>query len=167
MKLCRNNSCARKQFGITLIECMVYLMVFMMLSGAAMCAFYFCLDGSKKLMSATDDISAALAAGERWRADVRNATGTISIEQTASGEVVKIPEGKEDVVYTFAGGKLQRLTGSQTTGKPLLPKVKSSEITSDVRGGVKAWKWELELAQHAKDAHLRLLFTFEAVQKAP
>src|ERR1700722_15222612 len=127
MKLRNNSLLARARAGITLIECLVYMVVFMMLSGAAMCAFYFCMEGSQRLISGTDDISAALTAGERWRADVRNASGEINIEKTASGEVVKIQEGESQIVYAFGNGEMRRLIGSQSSAKPLLPEVKLSE----------------------------------------
>jgi len=61
--------------GYLLIECLVYISVFAVLLGIGYGAFYVCWDYSKALHYATDDINAALHAGERWRADIRNATG--------------------------------------------------------------------------------------------
>jgi hypothetical protein len=36
----------------------------------------------------------------------------------------------------------------------------------NARGIVTAWRWELELLPRRKEAHLPLLFTFEAVAQA-
>lgn len=159
MKISRNIIHGKCRAGIMLVECIVYIAVFLILTGVAMTAFYLCWDGSHTFIAATDDITAALRAGERWRADVRDATGTINVETTASGEVVKIPEGNQDITYYFEGGELRRQTAV------LVPKVKSSEMKLEMRGGVKAWRWELELAPRRKNIHMPLLFTFEAAQQ--
>lgn len=149
------------------MECLMYIALFLMLTSAAMVSFYFCWDGSKMLISATDDVSAALRAGERWRADVRSASGSISVEMTSSGEVVEIPEEGTQIVYRFDSGAVQRQVGNEKFPQVVLPRVKSSEMESEARGSVTAWRWELELAPHRKDIHLPLLFTFEAAQKGP
>ena len=167
MKLHPHISRAKGHAGIMLVECIVYIAVFLILSGVAMGTFYLCWDHSKALISATDDISSALHAGERWRADVREATGTITVETTASGEIMEIPEGETEVVYRFDSGQVQRQTGSASFNPFRLTKVMSSEMKTDVRGGVTAWCWELQLAQRRKETHLPLLFTFEAAQKTP
>lgn len=150
-----------------LIECIVYFAVFLILSAIAMGSFYLCWNHSQALIWTSDDISAALHTGERWRADVRAASGTISVETTASGEVVKIPEGDHEIIYSFNAGQLQRQTGPASLPVLLLAKVKTSEMEPDVRNGVTAWKWELELVQRRREAHIPLLFTFEAVPKTP
>lgn len=167
MRLHSNSTRAKSQAGITLIECLIFIAVFLILSSVAMGTFYFCWDHSKALIQATDDISAALNAGESWRADVRNATGTITIETTPSGEVMKIPEGATEVVYRFDSNQVQRQVGAASFNPFRLGKVASSEMKSDSRSGVTAWRWELELAQRRKETHLPLLFTFEAAQKTP
>lgn len=130
-------------------------------------SFYLCWDHSKSLIGTTDDVGKALRAGEIWRADVRNASGTINIEKGTSGEVVKIPEGDKEILYSFASGEVRRRIESSTSSELLLPEVKSSEMKSNERGGVTAWQWELELAQRPKGPRLALLFTFEAAQKTP
>jgi Tfp pilus assembly protein PilE len=160
-----SNTNSRHQAGITLIECMSYIVVFLILSSVALGSFYLCWDHSKALRSASDDISAALVAGERWRADVRAASGTINVETTASGEIVKIPEGEKEIVYTFDSKEVQRQVGAVSLPVMLLPRVISSEMKPDPRGGVTAWRWELQVAQRRKEMHTQLMFTFEAVQK--
>jgi hypothetical protein len=167
MKLSRNISKARCESGILLVECIVYLAVFAILLGIGTAAFYFCWDHNKALIYATDDISSAVRAGERWRADVRDATGSISVETTAAGELVKIPEGEKEIIYRFDSGEVRRQMASSGFSELLLPKVKTSQMKLDARGEVRAWRWELELAERRKETHLPLLFTFEAVQTKP
>lgn len=150
-----------------LVECITYIAVFLIMSSGAMVAFYLSWDHSKALISATDDITAALQAGERWRADVRASSGTIRIEKASDGQVVSIPEDGKEIVYRFSSGGVRRQVGTDGFSALLLPRVVSSEMTLDRRGDVRAWRWELQVAQRRKETHLPLLFTFEAAQKAP
>ena len=163
MKLKPDISRARGKSGILLIECVVYIAVFFIMLGGAMTVFYFCWNHSEALIYATDDISSALRAGERWRADVRATTGKIFIETTAAGEIAHIPEGQKEVLYRFETGQLRRQVASSDFSELLLPKVKTSQMKPDVRDQITAWRWELELAQRRKETYLPLLFTFEAV----
>jgi len=167
MNLPQNISRARGASGMLLIECMVYIAVFAILLGGATTVFYFCWDHSQAVIYATDDIASALRAGERWRTDVRAATGTISAETTAAGEVVKIPEGGKEIIYRFDSGEVRRQMPSSEFSELLLPKVKASQMKPDARGEVRAWRWELELTPRRKETRLPLLFTFEAAQMKP
>ena len=90
-----------------LIECLVYVLVFAILLGGATTVFYFCWDHSRAVIFTADDIASALHAGERWRADVRAATGKITVETSATGEVARIPEGARMVSYRFESGRSQ------------------------------------------------------------
>ena len=157
----------RHASGILLTECMVYIAVFAILLGIGTAAFYFCWDHSKALVYATDDISSALRAGERWRADVRSATGKISVETTATGERVRIPKAGKEIVYHFESGEVRREISDTKNSWLLLPKVKVSEMKLESRGDVTAWRWELELAQRRREMQLPLLFTFQAAQTKP
>lgn len=151
--------------GYLLIECLVYFGVFAILLGIGYGAFYVCWDYSKALHYATDDITAALHAGERWRADIRNATGKITVETTAAGERLRIPCGTNEVLYRFNAGEIHRQVASSDFSELLLPTVKASQMVRDARGPVSAWRWELELKSRRKEARLPLLFTFEAAAK--
>ena len=62
------------QRGYLLIEALVYIAVIVALLGVAYAAMYRCIDRSIALRRNADDITSALHAGERWRADVRAAT---------------------------------------------------------------------------------------------
>jgi hypothetical protein len=164
MKLSQNISRARGTLGMLLLECLVYISVFAILLGGATTVFYFCWDHSDALIYATDDIASALRAGERWRADVRAATGKITVETTATGELVRIPEGARSVSYRFESGEVRRQTSASNNPELLLANVKTSQMEMDARGAVSAWRWELELVPHRKETHLPLLFTFEVAQ---
>jgi len=151
--------------GYLLIECLVYIGIFAVLLGISYGALYVCWDYSKALHYATDDINAALHAGERWRADIRNATGKITVETTAAGELLRIPCGTNEVLYRFNDGEIRRQVASSGFSELLLPKVKGSQMVTETRGPVAAWRWELELKSRRKEARLPLLFTFEAAAK--
>src|SRR6185312_3093380 len=101
MKL--NFSKSKSRRGIMLIECMVYLAVFLILTGIGMASFYLLWDNSKALRYSADDVHRALSDGEMWRADVRSATGKIQIENSTDGTRIKIPNGKNEIIYHFSG----------------------------------------------------------------
>jgi hypothetical protein len=153
--------------GILLVECLVYFAVFALLTGVAMGAFYLCWNNTKALTGATDDIRAALRAGERWRTDVRGATGKISVTTSPAGEQVRIPRREGAVVYRFESGAVRRETTASPGSQLLLPKVRASAMRTEARGGVTAWRWELALVSRRPETQLPLLFTFETAQTNP
>jgi Tfp pilus assembly protein FimT len=155
---------ARRQAGILLMECLVYISIFAILLGIGTAAFYFCWDHTRAVVFVTNDIESALRAGERWRADVRNATGPIAVETANDGETVRIPEAGKEILYRFHDGEIRRQTASSDFSELLLPKVKSSVVKADTRGQINAWRWELEVTPRRKETVMPLLFTFEAVQ---
>jgi hypothetical protein len=156
---------ARARAGYLLIECLIYLSVFVVILGLALGAFYVCWDYSKALYYATDDITAALHAGERWRADIRSATGKIAVETTPEGERLRIPQGTDELIYSFNAGEVHRQLASSDFSELLLPKVSVSQMVTEKRGPVAAWRWELELTPRRRETHLPLWFTFEAAAK--
>jgi hypothetical protein len=78
---------------------------------------------------------------------------------------VTIPEGGKEISYRLAAGELWRQTSPQNVSQLLLSKVNSSQMQSDPRGQVTAWRWELQLNERRRETHLPLVFTFEAVPK--
>ena len=165
MKLPSSSPRARAQTGVLLLECIVYIGLYAIVVGLGLATFYLCWDNSKALLYATDDMAAALRAGERWRADVRSATGKITVETTAQGELLRIPRGTNAILYRFSAGEIHRQLASPGYSDPLLSTVESSQMVMDQRGPVSAWRWELELKPHRKETHLPLRFTFEAAAK--
>jgi len=152
----------RLQSGYLLIECLVYLAVVTVVLGLGTAAFYVCWDHSKALGYATDDLTAALHAGERWRADVRNATGAITAEATPEGERLRIPRKDGEIIYNFDAGEIRRRMASSDFSELLLPRVAASQMVKETRGPVTAWRWEVQLAPRRKETRLPLEFTFEA-----
>lgn len=167
MKLPKKISAARRHDGVMLIECLVYIAVFAILLGIGTAAFFFCWDHTRATISMTDGIETALRAGENWRADVRAATGKISVETTPAGELVKIPAGENEIIYRLAAGELWRDVPAQNSSQLLFTKVKTSEMNAAAHDGVTAWCWELELIPPRHERHFPLLFTFEAAQARP
>jgi hypothetical protein len=157
---------ARAQAGYLLIECLVYLSVIVVVLGLGTGAFYVCWDYSKALHYATDDINAALHAGERWRADIRHATGKITLETTPEGEWVRIPHGTNELIYSFNAGEVRRQIAASNFSELLLPRVSVSQMVAETRGPVAAWRWEVELTPRRKETRLPLWFTFEAAAKS-
>jgi hypothetical protein len=156
------NSPGRPRAGYLLIECLVYISVFVVILGLGLGAFYVCWDHSKALQYATDDIAAALRAGERWRADIRQATGAVVGETSAGGERLHIPHGTDEIVYSFNAGEVRRQVAASNFSELLLAKVKASDMVMETRGPAAAWRWELELASRRKETRLPLAFTFAA-----
>ena len=152
--------------GYLLIECLVYMSVIVVVLGLGIGAFYVCWDHSKALHYATDDITAALHAGERWRADVRNATGNITAEAASEGgQRLRIPAGTGVIIYRFTDGEVRREAGSSGFEELLLPRVVASQMIREPRGLVMAWRWEVKLASRRKETRLPLEFTFEAAAR--
>jgi len=71
------------------------------------------------------------------------------------------------VVYRLAGDELRREIPAEHSSRVVLAKVKTSEMQPEPRGGVAAWRWELELTQRRPQMRQPLLFTFEAVANQP
>jgi hypothetical protein len=167
MKLPPTIPLTRDTVGIMLIECLVYIAVFTVIVGLGMMTFYLYWDNSKALRYTTDDITAALRTGERWRADVRSATGEITVETTVAGELLRIPHGTNEVLYQFNAGEIHRQSAPSGFAEPMLTVVKASQMVRDKRGPVNAWRWELELKPRRNETRLPLQFTFEAARTAP
>jgi prepilin-type N-terminal cleavage/methylation domain-containing protein len=153
----------RKQGGFTIIECLVYMSVLGVILAIGSAAFYRCWDDNKAITRNGDDIVRALKAGEAWRADLRSATGPVHIATTGSEQTLHIPRGKGELVYSFADGEMRKQAGKDGPWTVVLPKVKSSQMQSEKRDQVTAWRWELELVSGRKNAKVLPLFTFEAV----
>jgi Tfp pilus assembly protein FimT len=167
MKLLAFPSPPRRRAGVLLIECVTYIAVFAILLGLGTAAFFLCWNHSEAFIYATDDITGALHAGERWRADVRHATGPITVAESDGGQTVRMPQAQAVVAYRFADGKVCREIPALQQSQVVLRTVNASHMTGETRGGVRAWRWELDLKVRRTETHLPLLFTFEAAQTKP
>ncbi len=158
----RPNRRARRQQGISLIEMIVYMALFVVVVGCATKTFFDCMDNTRALRRSADDVARALEIGERWRADVRGAVGAVQLTVNDSMEQLRIPAPAGEVTYTFANGEVRRRASLTAPNTLWLSGVKSSQMQSDARGRVAAWRWELELKPARKEALVRPLFTFES-----
>lgn len=166
MKSRRPNHSLRQR-GILLLECLIYVAVVMLVVGLAMTLLYRSLEANRNLDRNAQDIARALRVGERWREDVRRATGPIQLERVEDLDQVRIPQSGGAVFYTWTEGSLWRTDASGTNYLPVLNGVKSCQITRDQRAHLTAFRLEIELASAPKAARLRPLFSFGAVPQIP
>ena len=152
---------SRCQQASTLIEMIVYMALFVVVVGCATKTFFDCWDNTKALRKSSDDVARALEIGERWRADVRGATGAVELTTTGGAERLRVPEATSEVIYTFANGELRRQAGSTDPNTLWLSDIESSQMQSDPRWPIAVWRWELELKSTRKESRVRPLFTFE------
>jgi hypothetical protein len=157
---------SRDNHAYLLIEALIYIAAVFVLLGAGYAAMYRCIDNSIALRRNVDDITSALHAGERWRADVRSATNRVRLENTAPGQLLHLQGASREVVYQFGTNGISRRLGTGPWVR-VLPNVKSSAMQPDPREHVTAWRWELELQPRTtgsvKPGRFRPLFTFIAV----
>lgn len=158
---CSTQSRGHKAF--TLLECLVYISMLIVIMALGYTAMYRSMDASTGLRRNASDITQALNAGERWRDDVRAAIQPIRVERTSDDEtLLHIPQSNAEVVYRFASNSVSRRLGSAEWA-PALEHVSSSTFVSDSRQRVTAWKWEVEMQPYRKSlTRLRPLFTFLA-----
>jgi hypothetical protein len=155
----------RRQQGIMLVDCLVYLAIWAVVVGLAFSAFFRSMSYSKNLARNTDDIARALKAGERWREDVREAAGPFKLVtgEASLEQALHIPRKTGEVIYLFLDGAVLRQSGTNAPWIHALSGVKSSRMERDERQRVVSWRWEVELKNKQKVARVRPLFTFQAV----
>jgi Tfp pilus assembly protein PilE len=141
--------------GYTLIECVTYIAVLATVLMLAYPVFHRGAKGCADLRRNAEQIVQATRAGERWREDMRHATGPVRLE----GEALRIPQGGVEIVYSFDSATVRR------GGAEVLRGVKSSRMRSDQRQRVVAWRWEVELASVESPPRMRPLFSFTTVER--
>jgi hypothetical protein len=149
-----------------LVECLVYVAVFMVIAGLATAAFYRAFENSKRIRRNVADIALALEAGERWRAEVRGATAPPRLEADSAQPTLRIPKGADEIAYSYADGTLLRRTAASAPWTKALANLKSSTMVREERNGVISWRWEIEFKSQLKETRLRPLFSFRAVAAA-
>ena len=149
-----------------LTEALVYIGLVFLLLGIGYGAMYRCIDNSVALRRNADDITRAVHAGERWRADLRSAVRGIHLDNNAEEQTLRLESAKGEVDYRYAMGAVYRRIGTGAWSR-VLDGVKSSFMENDRRPAVTAWRWELELQPTTrgsfKPGRVRPLFTFLAV----
>jgi hypothetical protein len=156
------SAAAGRAAAFTIIETVIYISVLFVLLGAAYMAMYRCFDRSVALRRNANALTSALEAGERWRADVRAATGPVQNDR----DLLRIPTGRGEIAYRFEDHSVLRRISSNNW-VALLDGVKTSDMESDRRQQITAWRWDFELLPVRKDTadtnRFHPLFTFLAV----
>jgi len=146
-----------------LIECLVYIGLVFAILGVGYAALYRCINDSIALRRNADDITRSLLAGERWRADLRSASGPARLETSLSAEqLLVIPARPGDISYRFSNQGVFRRVADRPWSQ-MLPEVQSATVESEARGNVSVWRWELELRTKGKAGRIKPLFTFIGV----
>jgi hypothetical protein len=149
--------------AIMLIECLVYMAVFFVVTGLAGAAFYQALETSRHLRRNTGDIALVLEAGENWRAEIRRATGPVRLVDESGVQALHIPQGAGELVYFHEPGTVSRRRGDSAPWARVLGELKSSRFVRDERQATVSWRWEIELRAELKSVRVRPLFSFQAV----
>ena len=149
----------RRRAGFTLIEVVVYMAVLTLVMSLASAAYSRCLLGSRRLIRNSQDIMAAMRAGEAWRRDVRAAV----IMPRLDGNTLHIQQSAGEVRYRFTAGAVERSLAAEEDWTVALRAVKSSRMTLEKRSNVSVLRWELELQSASATPRTRPLFTFIAV----
>lgn len=155
-----------RERAIVLIDCLIYIAMFFVITGVAFEVFYRTFENSRLVTRSAQDIAGAIQAGERWRDDVRQASAPLRLEDTITGGTVLIPLKSGSIRYRFSENALWRQVDGGANWTRVLEGVKSSRMAPDNRPQAAAWRWELELKPRAKSPRVLPLFTFEAVPAA-
>ena len=152
--------------GYFLMEALVYIGLVMVVLGTAFAVMFRCVENSVVLSRNAEDVAAALRAGERWRADIRNAREGVRFGDAEDGPTVILATEKGEINYAFRTNTILRRIGDGPWVKQL-SNVKSSEMQPDQRRMVTNWVWNIELLPRTKGyikaGRVRPLFTFMAV----
>jgi Tfp pilus assembly protein PilE len=151
----------RSQRGYTLLELLVYVACLAMFLNVSFEAYFRYNQKTQALRRNAIELVQVLRAGERWRADVREAVAPPRLSEGASGSSFIISQKDGEVLYTFSNGTVRRQAKQKSV--PVLSTVRSSTIERDVRQRVVSWRWELELMTERKGGAVRPLFTFESI----
>lgn len=167
MKLA-TRSPGRDERGILLVEAMAYIAVFAVISAVTFAAFFKYWDAATRMERATDDIVRALQAGEMWRADIRRAIRPPTLIREGGEEALELEMSGAKVVYLFSSEGVWRQSAPTNLWVRLVSRAQQSRMFADDRGGIAAWRWELELARPKKSPGKVIpRFTFLAVPSHP
>jgi hypothetical protein len=150
-----------RRCGIVLIDLIFYVSLLAVVLILMAVVFDQFLRQTGQLRRNISDIERAMQAGERWRADVRKATGDLVIENDSA----TIPQAKGQVVYSL-GSVVKRRGANSEIWETALTGVKASRMEAERRAHASGWRWDIELESRRKNAKVRPLFTFMAVPEA-
>ncbi len=176
MKLSGTRKSINRLRGITYVELLAYMILFAAFLAFAYRVVHVNASESRAIHNNASDIIRVTKAGERWRQDIRESVSLPQVVQSSLSnpqhEAVKIQvtalqivKPSQTIWYAFHEGSVYRRDSrlSDHWGVILEENVASSTMTSEQRGGVVAWRWELELKVTREAALTRPLFSFLAV----
>lgn len=147
--------------GLMLLDLMVYISLVGLVLILTAVVFNTGLSQSTALRRNINDIERAMNAGERWRADVRAATGPVRTETREGRSAFVIPQAGGVVAYEVWTNQVRRVVGERR--ELVLNSIRSARMLEEKREFASAWRWEIELSQRRKTPRVRPLFTFIAV----
>ena len=158
----------RRARAFTLVELMMYVAMVSVLTVMASKAYYRASQQSIALKEQTRQIASVLRAGERWRADIRQAIRPPEWIENARLEepVLRLSLKDETIEYIFQENKIYRRT-SEGAKEKVLDRVRASRMLDAARGEVPALRWEVALIPRRKNPGMQPLFTFQAALKLP
>ena len=154
---------ARRERAIVLIDLMVYMALLAFILILLAVVFDQGMQQSGHLRRNIADIERAMKAGERWRAEVRSATGEPWLQTVDGVEFFHIPIGTNQIAYSFQSNRVYRFISTNEGWQVALRDVKSAQVLAERREHAAGWRWEIELERRQKTVHVRPLFTFLAV----
>ena len=149
----------RPRRGFTLLECLIYMAMVTVISGVVMLSLGRLWTATGRLGQNSDDLQAALRAGEKWREDVQSARGPVEPLADGSGCRIRMAVGVVEW-RSEAGGIWRQVAGRDTVW---LGWVRRSTMSEEPRQLVRCWRWELALEPRGKRVRMEPLFTFVAV----
>ena len=123
----------RRGAGYMLVEALVYIGLVVVVLGTGYAVMYRCVENSVVLRRNAQDMAAALNAGERWRADIRGSRQPLQIENSETGQTLRLASEKGEVVYRFETNTVTRCIQGQP-GIRLLIRCKDLGNASSARG---------------------------------
>ena len=179
MNMSGRNSPVDGRRGVTLIEVLIYVVLFYTFMMVAADTYMSGKNQARSIQWNATKIVRVMYAGERWRQDIRDA---ISPPQNIQSSLPN-PDDPSDIIeltsleiikpsetnwYAFRGDHVFRMSSHlPTQWELIMDRVNSSTMVEEQRGEVAAWRWEVELKTRTKKAPIHPLFTFLAVPKKP
>ena len=150
--------------GVTLIEVLVYIVLFSAFMLVASNAYISSENQARSIRWNATNIIKVMYAGERWRQDIRDGTSPPQIIQSPLPNPddppdiielasLKIIKPSETNWYAFRGDHVFRMSSLLPAQWELvMDRVNSSTMVEEKRGEVAAWRWEVELKTRTKKA---------------
>ena len=156
----------RLQSGISLIEAIVYVTLFVFLLGCATRYFNIVYYHHKAVAKVTGYTTSALDAAKHWRRDIANAKTDPRLIRGDKFDVIEIDQAAgNQISYRLNRSTLERYNGEEWV--PIIQRVNSSIMIPDQREYVRAWRWELSLETKSQYIGNPLRFSFVAVPGYP